>query len=208
MTAIEMVRKIQRAMRMPVSSGLDDQYSQEILECVNQAQRSLLANLCLWNELRVQGTVLIEADNLVHRISVDDKDLDIITTIQHIDGTPIEREEDEDFLRYSLTSGRGKPIVYRITRKLFMKSGAMIEIELAPTPDADYEVFIEGYCLPPKLLADTDEITLDEDIVYWGALMLAKNANGLDSTMESAIFTTKASVLKNDNGNWGEVELV
>jgi len=38
--------------------------------------------------------------------------------------------------------------------------------------------------------------------------MLAKNANGLDSTMESAIFTTKASVLKNDNGNWGEVELV
>ena len=209
-TALEMVQRMQRKLRLPVSTVVTQAHAAIMLECLNTAQRSLLTDGVVWDELKVYGSFATEDDEALYTISgtVEGDELEIIRNLQ-IDGyEPLIKKSDSEFreLRQSYLNSPGQPLYYRHYSRV---DGSII-IEVTPTPDAAYTIKTEALKKPAKLVADDDEITLDEDTLFLAAMFLATDAEGLDYQTALSMYQAKFSLMSNNQGesNWGDVEVI
>jgi len=208
-TAINMVNRIQRALRLPLSGSVTDTHGALILEHINTAQRSLLLDACVWDELKLYGEFNTEINSSLYTIQGgNSREIDQISNLQIENYDPLIRKEDEDFreLKRSYGTQTGRPLYYR----MYSRIGGAVEIEVCPTPDAVYTIDSEALCKPKRLKGNTDETVLDDDLIFLGAFALAKDDQGQDATTNMNVFTAK---LLGDAGaqggsNWGDVEPV
>ncbi len=208
-TAIQMVNRIQSAMRLPQSESLASAHGRLILGHVNTAQRTLLPDACIWDNLKLHGTFMTTPGTALYVIEGTlGREIDQILDLQIGAFGPLEREDDADFraIKRCYGSGRGRPLYYRI----FSRVGGAVQIEVAPIPDAAYAVDTEALCRPKLLTADEDTTVLDDDAIFLGALMLAKSDQGMDVTMDNQAFMAKVFGEVGSQGvsNWGDVEPV
>src|SRR4030067_627873 len=105
-----------------------------------------------------------------------------------------------------VNTANAQPLAWRV----YGRSGGSIIIELAPTPDAVYQIDAEIIKKPPKMSIAADVPLLDADTLILGATMLAKKEMGLDAQGDAAGFQAKLGLQSDTQGesNFGDVEAV
>ena len=211
MLALEMVNKIQRRLRMPLSQGVTAPHAALILQCVNDAQRNLLPEGCVWDELKVYGGYDTSIGGQLYTIEgFAEKEIDVLRDMT-VDGAtaPMTQLSDDDFREKKRAFGttQGQPLYYRIHSRA---GGNGVVIELLPIPDAVYTVNTEALIKPPLLTADASEIMLDADTLFLGAMLLVRKEEGLDYDGDLLLFQSKISLVSSTRGesNWQDVEVV
>ncbi len=209
-TALEMVRRMQRALRLPQATRVTEPHATIMLECINNAQRNLLTECFVWDELKVYGSFDTEIGEVLYTITgTDNHELEVIRNLEITGCYPLEKKSDSDFrdIKRSYGSTSGQPLYYRHWART---DGTSIIIEVTPTPAAVYTINTEALIKPKKLINDGDEIMLDEDTLFLAAMFLAKDAEGLDFQTALSIYQAKLGLIGNNQGesNWGDIEVI
>jgi len=187
MNALEIVREVQKRLRMPQSSDFSDPHAQLILSFVNTVQRDLMAEYGVWDALKVYGEFDTEAGESLYTVAVEGKEIDVILNMS-INGKDLQKVSDEVFRQLKKQYNTlGQPVVYRF----YSRTAQSIIVELFPTPNAIYKVEVEALSKPPRLTQETDIPMLDVDAIIAGTLMLAKKEQGDDPSQEMALFQLK-----------------
>lgn len=208
MTALEIVRQVQRELRLPQSESVNEPHARLILDFANKVQRSLMLENVVWDELKEYGYFDTEAGKAIYTVSVvNNGEIDVIRSLQIGNDYPLIKKPDEEFRELKrLFTGNGKPLYYRHLSRI----GGSIVVELLPVPDASYSVNAEVLVKPPRLVNDTDIPLLDPDTIILGTIMLARKEQGEDYSLELSAFQSKLSMQSDTQGesNWGDVEAV
>lgn len=209
-TALEMVKRMQRKLRLPQASTITEPHAAIMLECLNNAQRNLLPESYVWDELKVYGSFNTSIGNALYNITgTDDKELDVLRNLEITGNHPFIHLTDSAFRekKRALSSTPGQPVFYRNYAR---EGGASLVIEVTPTPDAIYTVETEALVKPKKLIADGDEILLDEDTLFLAAMFLATESEGLDYQAALSLYQAKLSLIGENQGesNWGDIEAI
>ena len=206
MTAIEIIRQVQRELRLPESNSVSETHAKLILDFLNKVQRSLMMEAAVWDELKVYGYFNTQAGQPNYTISIlSGGEIDVIRNLQ-ISGASLIKKSDEEFRELKRLYTYGEPKYYRH----FGKEGGDIIIEVLPVPDDIYQIDTEVLIKPPKLVNDNDIPLLDHDTIILGAIMLAKREQGEDYSAELAAFQAKLGMQADSQGesNWADVEAV
>lgn len=209
-TALQLVQRVQRKLRLPVSETVHTTHGRLILEYLNTVQRSILPDMCVWDNLKLYGEIALVPSMSIYLIEgIDSGEVEQILEIRlEGEASPLTQLANENFLEMAAIYGQstGKPLYYRV----YSRASNGIKIEVLPVPDASYTAKVEALCLPLPLENDTDEPVLDPDVIYLGAVVLAKSDMGLDYSTDNAVFLAKAAGLRESQGcsNWGDVEIV
>jgi hypothetical protein len=146
MLALEMVNKIQRRLRMPLSTGVTAPHAALILQCVNDAQRNLLPEGCVWDELKVYGGYDTTAGSSLYTIEGSaEREIDVLRDMT-IEGVtiPMIQLSDDEFREQQRSIGlttQGQPLYYRIRTRA---GGNGVVVEILPVPDAVYTINTEA----------------------------------------------------------------
>jgi hypothetical protein len=208
MTVIEMIRQVQRELRLPQSGTASEPHAKIILDYINKVQRSLMMESASWDELKVSGYFHTQANVGTYTISIiNEGEVDVIRDMRIGTNPPLVHRTDEQFreLKRDYTTP-GQPIYYRH----FSREAGYLVAELIPVPDGVYRVDTEVLMKPPRLTMDNQEPMLDPDTIILGAIMLAKEGQGEDFAMAQAAFQAKLGLQIENSGesNWGDVEAV
>ena len=208
MTALEMINKVQRELRLPQSVTLDT-HARLILDYLNDVQRNIMLENYVWDELKVYGEFVTQQSESQYKVAVLNAEIEQIRSM-HIDGQARELEHCNDMrfreLKRIYNTTEGVPYWYRIYKR---ESDGLV-VELLPVPDATYTVKVEALKRPPVMTKVDDTPVLDADAIVAGAKMLAKKNLGLDYSEELAEFQAKLTLLGENQGesNFGDVEAV
>lgn len=208
-TALQMVNRVQRSLRLPFSATVAEYHGALILENINTVQRGMMLDGFVWDDLKQFSHFHTDATNATYAISgAAGEDIDVIRNLQIGYSDPIIKKTDDEFraIKRGYAGTTGQPLYYRH----YSRSVGTLTIELAPSPDAAYQVDTEILVKPPMLTADGDLITLDADAVFYGALMLARQDQGEDATAQMSVFQAKISMLagSHSDSNLGDMEAV
>lgn len=208
-TALQMVNRVQRKMRLPLSAAVTAYHAALILEDINTVQRDLMLDGYVWDELKLLGYFETDATNYIYTLSGSTgQDVDVIRNMEIAGYDPLVKLPDEIFrqMKRSLGTTKNRPLYYRH----HSRSDGDLRIELSPTPDAIYQIDTEILMKPSILTADSDLIILDSDAVFLGTLMLARKEQGQDIVTDLAVFQSKLAMLSgsNNDSNLGDVECV
>lgn len=209
-TALQMVNRMQRELRLPQSQLVTDPHAALMLGCLNNAQRNLLPESYVWDELKVYGTFSTQIGEALYTITGSDtKDIDVIRNLEIPGSDPFTHLPDAEFRTKKRDQGAtpSQPIFYRNYSR---SGGASIVIEVCPTPDAVYAVSTEALIKPKRMVAAGDLIELDEDTLFLAAMFLATKAEGQDFQADLALYQAKLALSGESQGesNWGDVEVV
>jgi len=209
-TALELVKRMQRKLRLPQAGRVTEPHAAIMLECLNSAQRNLLPESYVWDELKVYGSFDTKIGDALYTITgADSNEIDVIRNLEIEDSDPIIHKTDSEFrgIKRAYGSTTGRPLYYRIYSRT---GGTSILIEVCPTPDAVYTVNTEALKKPKRLTADGDEIILDEDTLFLAAMFLATDAEGMDFQTALSLYQAKLSLIGENQGesNWGDIEAI
>jgi len=205
-TALEMVRRMQAKLRLQQAERVTEPHAKLMLECLNNAQRNLLPEAYVWDELKIYGEFDTEYNNAIYAITgVNDCEIDVVRSLRIGSYGELTKLQDSEFRDYKAYQGGnlGMPICYRH----YAREGGSLIIEVCPTPDKTYTISVEALIKPKKLVNDSDEIMLDEDTLFLAAMFLATEAEGLDYQAALSLFQSKYSLIGNNQGesNWGDM---
>lgn len=206
MNALELVREVQKRLRLPQSLSLNDPHAQLILSYINTVQRDLMTEVGVWDALKVYGEFYTEAGEALYTVAVEGMEIDVIRSLS-INGIELEKVSDETFRQLKKSgSEQSFPKVFRF----YSRTGSSIVVELFPVPNNTYKVNVEALAKPPRLIQETDIPVLDEDAIVAGAVMLAKREQGEDASQEMALFQLKMDMHTDTflETNFGDVEPV
>lgn len=205
MNALQLVREVQKRLRLPQSSSLAEPHAQLILSYINTVQRDLMTEVGVWDALKVYGEFTTEAGESLYTVAVEGKEIDVIRYMA-VNGSEIKKVSDETFRQLKKYNTTGTPQYYRF----YSRTGDSIVVELYPVPDAVYTVEVEALAKPPRLVNDLDTPILDEDAIVAGAVMIAKREQGEDVSQELALFQLKMDMHTDTfiETNFGDVEAV
>jgi hypothetical protein len=210
MQAITLINNIQRELRLPQAAAITEAHAQLILGFINTVQRDLMLENYVWDEQKTYGYFETEADSFLYTVTGSSSyEIDVIRNLQISTYDPLTWCSDSDFRAYKRSYGTttGRPLYWRVYSR---SGGDSIVVELTPTPDAVYQVDTEALIKPKRLSAADDETMLDPDIIFLGALMLARKEQGDDYSGDLAAFQAKL-MLQGDNqgeSNFGDVEAI
>ena len=205
MTVLEIINEVQVKLRLPVSTALTTAHAKLLLAFINEVQRNYMLMDTVWDELKVYGNFNTVAGTTIYTISDTANELDTISSLQIALNAPLRHLSDADFLTYrraNTTQAECKK--YR----LYQRAGSDILIEVAPTPDAAYQIDTEALIKPPRLTLGSETPLLDEDTIILGVAWLAKKDDGNDDREDFAAFQAMNSLRAGDKGNsnLGDVE--
>ena len=206
-TALQIVNTVQRKLRLPQSTLITDAHAALMLEYANQIMLDFMMEKTTWDELKIKGAIgTRDGVSIYYVYPVNAANVDYIRILQVGTDDPIEKLTDEEFRDYARTvsGSEGQPLYYRIVGR----AGSALIIELAPTPDAVYQVDFEVLQKPVRMTAAGDIPALDDDTIISGALFLARQEQGEDFQTELGAFQSKLG-LHADNqseSNFQDVE--
>lgn len=208
MTVLEMIRQVQRELRLPQSGTASEPHARLVLDYINKVQRSLMMESASWDELKVVGYFHTQANVNTYTVSIiNEGEVDVIKDMRIGTNPPLVHKTDDQFreLKRNYTAS-GQPLYYRH----FGRESGYVIVDLLPVPDGDYQVDTEVLMKPPKLTMDTQEPMLDPDTIILGAIMLARKDQGDDFQPDLAVFQSKLGLQIDNSGesNWGDVEAV
>lgn len=207
MDALSMVNRVQRELRLPLSTAITDSHAQLILSYLNKVQRKLMTKAAVWDELKVYGDFATAAGTATYTTSSASGDIDVIRNLQIGNDDPLALRSDGDFREYKRNNtSQAQPVIYRH----YARSGGSMVIEVAPVPDAIYTIDTEVLVKPPELVNSTDVPLLDAEIIVLGGIALALDDQGEDNQTELAAFQSALGLHSETEGdsNWGDVEAV
>lgn len=208
MTALQIINEVQRQLRLPQSPLVTDPHAQLLLSFINEVMLDYMMEYIAWDELKVVGAFAVAAGVPVCRIApINRGKVDVIRNLQIGTAGPLVKLNDEQFRAYRRGNpGQGQPIYYR---QYGRAAGALI-IELAPVPDAAYQIDYEILHKPEKLSGKDDVPILDQDTIILGVKYLAKKDQGDDVTGELAAFQAKLGLQGGTQGesNSGDVDFL
>src|SRR4030065_570284 len=206
MTALEIINEVQIRLRLPKSTTITDAHAQLLLSFLNEVQREYVHDSGVWDELKTYGNFNTAAGTSLYTISItNSQEVEIIRALKIGTNPPLEKfNNDEEFREYKrVNTANAQPLAWRV----YGRSGGSIIIELAPTPDAVYQIDAEIIKKPPKMSIAADVPLLDADTLILGATMLAKKEMGLDAQGDAAGFQAKLGLESDTQGesNFGGV---
>jgi hypothetical protein len=207
MEALTLINRVQKELRLPLSSGVTDAHAQLILSFINTVQRKLMTEDAVWDQLKQYGTVATADGVETYNVTATDSyEIDTVRHLQIGTSPPIEKKSDAEFrtLKRSYTS-EGQPLFWR---QYARSGGSTIIIELLPTPDTIYTIDTEILIRPKLLVNASDPTVLDDDSLFLGALALARKEQGEEYQGDLAIFQASFGPEGDNQGdsNWGDVE--
>jgi len=207
-TALDMVKNVQKELRMPQAVTIAEAHASLILSFLNKTQ-DIIMEAGVLDELKLSFSF-----NTVVGISaytLYPSNTSKVDTLRHLQiGTsqPLVRYPDKDFRAYKRNQGttQAQPLIYRI----YGRAGRALVVELAATPDAIYTVDVELLQKPERLISGTDVSLLDGDVLELGAKYLALDNQGDSAGLDQSLFQAKLglSMGTNSESNWGDVEAI
>jgi len=209
MTAIQIVQEIQKELRLPQSSDLNDSHAKLLLSFINNVLVNIMADETVWDDLKVSGQFNTAIGVSVYAIMPANVGyVEVIRDLRVLDSAfEIKGLSDERFRTYRAeNSTPGEPKRYRREGR----AGGMIFIEVCPVPDQAYPISFEILQRPPRLAAATDAPIIDAETILLGAKVLAKESHGRSYDLDLPVFQAKKSSQTVGQGaaNWGDVEVV
>lgn len=209
-TLLEVVNGVQRALRMPVSSGITDQLSLAIIQKVNDVLTTMLPGNSIYEHLKIKGSFATKSGTDLYRISpVNVSGISSIIYLRNPDLSFLRGPlSDSDFRAlkdiYNAEFNYTMPTVFRIAGF----DGGYPMVELFNNPDDTYIISFEAVRKLPKLTAATDYVFLP-DVARLGATMMMKMDMGRDYKMESGLFAQALEVANSEQSNvsFGDVEV-
>ncbi len=210
MQALELIRMVQRDLRLPQAAAITEAHAQLLLGFANTVQRDLMLENYVWDEQKVYGHFETEADTALYTVTGSSSyEIDVIRNLQIGTYDPLVWCTDSDFRAHkrTYTSTTARPLYWRVYSR---SGGDSIVVEVTPTPDAAYQVDTEALIKPKRLSGAEDETMLDPDIIFLGMMMLARKEQGEDFSGDLAAFQAKLTLQGENQGesNWGDVEAI
>ena len=207
-TALQLVNDVQVELRLPQSSVITDAHAKLVLAYINKTIRNFLGEDTVWDELKVRGGFMTVANIATYTLfPVNSNEVDIIRDLKIGTDPPIPIIADEVFREYKrVNTTASQPLIARLYGRV---AGGVI-IELAPTPDAAYQVDYELHEKPDRLVNTDDVPLLDPDTITLGAIMLARKGEGRLSDGDVEEFNAKRSAQEGSQGatSFGDVDPV
>lgn len=206
-TALEHVNDVQTALRMPRSADFTASHAKLVLSEINKAILLMVEN-AVWPEMKCQGTLYTVADRALYQLRpANTQGAEIVERLQISGYDPIEILSDVAFRAYKQTlTTNARPIVARI----YGRMGDALLIELAPTPDAVYEIEFDSVLKVAMLVNTTDVPLLDDAMVLLGGTAFAKKEQGEAFNDDMQIFTAKVQAQRDNisEPSWGDAETI
>jgi len=212
MTILNIINKVQRALRLPQSTDVTDTHGAMLLDYANDVQRIFMAKKVQWDALKdfthfhtVDGTATYTL-----AASGASYEIDTIDDLKIGNYPSLVKLSDNDFrASKKIYTEEGQPLFYRIYQRTIV-TVATIKIELLPVPAAAYQVDQEVHIKPLVMTAKGDVPMLDADTIFLGVKWLAVHGQGENWQKELgeslAALSDTASV--EADGNFGDVEAV
>lgn len=199
MTILEIINEVQQQLRLPQSLNLDAAHAKLLLSYANEIQRTYMAPGFIWDQLKVYGTMPTVAGTSLYDVQlVNGQELDVIRNLQIPGSDLLIKLTDDDFRAYkTANTGHGQPMAYRIYGK---SADGVVTIEVAPTPDAIYNIGWECLRKPARLTLAADVPELDQDTLKLGIKWMVIKGQGRDASGELDAFLARL------NGNHGAGE--
>ena len=209
MTVLNIINKVQRALRLPQSTDVTDTHGAMLLDYANDVQRIFMAKKAQWDALKdfthfhtVDGiaTYTLAASSASYEIdTIDDLKIGNYPSLVKL--------PDSTFRAYKkIYTEEGQPLFYRI----YQRTVGAVKIELLPVPDTAYQVDQELHIKPVVMTAKGDIPMLDADAIFLGVKWLAVHGQGENWQEELAEYFSALSDTASTeaDGNWGDVEAV
>ncbi len=202
--ALEIVNAIQRRLRMPLSATIAETHAALILSFVNSVLTNGPGEGYVWDALKWTTIVPTSATIATYQVARNGYEVDVLRNLQIGTNRPLTLLADPVFRDYKRqNTQQAMPLYYRHIGE----SGGAISIEVAPTPDAVYNIDVETLLKAKRLTAATDIPMIDAELLILGGLVLAKEDQGDDYRLAAEEFGTKLGNAGSRNeSNWGDVD--
>ena len=205
MTALDIVKAVQKELRLPQSADFTSAHALLILSYVNRVQRDTMATFCNWLELKRYKQFPTIVGATIYLLPADTDELASIEYMA-VDTTEIVKSTQPEIFRAVKKTTPAQPRFYRI-RTLDRNMGN-ITVELNVPPDAIYTVDYESYIKPPLLVLETDIPLLDPATIIIGSILTAKQKQGQDVSFDLEVWKNNFSNTAADNSLGGDAEFL
>jgi len=191
LTALEIINRVQRRLRLPASSAITDTHAQLMLDFVNDAYLTVFPNIGVMNELKVRGAFFAHGGGPtlwpIHPINFSY--VSKLNWVKYYGKSPdeyplelVSAETLEIENLKAMTSGDlpGYAKFYCIRQS----PDRFPVVQLYPDPDPGVAFEYECSIKPSALSAATDYPICDPMALLYGATILAKRDAGLDPSAE------------------------
>lgn len=209
-TVLQVINAIQLDLRLPQSTSLTDRFSQIILGNMNKVLLDLLPEKQIYDHLKVQGSFTINSARPFYRLApVNVDSVEYISFLRRPDMIYITKAADDISFRtkadsYNASLTYSSPEMYRIAQR----DADFPILEFTPAPDTAYIVSYEVLKQAKELTAITDYVPLPR-VIQAGALMLTKQGQGRDASVEATLYQSTLSHAESVGANThlGDVEV-
>ncbi|KAF0218793.1 MAG: hypothetical protein FD174_2576 [Geobacteraceae bacterium] len=195
-TILETIKELQRWLRLPEAGVIAEGHAQLLLGFANEVQLDYMADYAVWDEMKLQAAFDAVAGLSIYALSpIQGGKVDMVGELRISDHQPLTKLPDVDFRAYvKANQSQGEPIYYRH----YGRAGAVLLIEVAPTPDITYRIDANLLQKPAKLVNGEDVPLLDQDTIILGMKYLARKDQGEEYMPELETFQAKIG-LKTSN---------
>jgi hypothetical protein len=192
LSALDIINRIQRRLRLPASSAITDTHAQLMLDFINDSYRTVFTNIGVMNELKVRGAFSTHGGGptLWPIYPINCEYVSYLNWIKYYAGSPdtfplkkitFEQLEIENLKMLSAGDPLGYPKYYCIRQS----PGRFPVVQFYPDISPEFTSFeYECAIKPQPLSAATDYPMCDPMVLVYGGTILAKRDAGLDPSAE------------------------
>ena len=192
LSAIEIINKVQRRLRLPASSAITDTHAQLMLDFVNDSYRTVFPNIGVMNELKVRGAFTVNegGPTLFPIYPINCNYVSKLNWIKYYsespDEYPLQLLSGENLEIENLKAmPSGDPVGYPKYYCIRQAPGSFPVVQFYPDISVEFTAFEYECSIKPQLLsAATDYPICDPMVLVYGATILAKRDAGLDPSAE------------------------